>query len=215
MLWLLGFICLSMPVSGQIVNGYEPDGRYAGHWGVDIAVPVGTSVQAPLAGSVVFAGSVAGTMTVTIETEGMKVSLSYLSSISVSGGDHVAVGSTVGASGIDHGVPAVHMSVRVGGEYVDPALFLRCRFGPISDGLRLVPYPVGSENRNSRRHVRSAPPRPSPHGRSRLPSTSVGFGSLRSGRISLAEGGALGLVARGSHGDDGTGCGGGRVLRCR
>jgi septal ring factor EnvC (AmiA/AmiB activator) len=73
---------------------------------------------------------------VTILTiDDVRVSLSYLSSIDTSAGTRVAAGTIVGRSGLAHGESAVHVSVRVGGEYVDPIGHLRCRSGTI----RLLP----------------------------------------------------------------------------
>lgn len=162
-------ICLVAPVDGAVVRGYEPVGQYGGHWGADFGTPVGTEVGAPATGVVTFAGSVAGMLSVTIEpTPGMRVSVSYLQEIRVRRGDTVRVGDVVAASGVDHGIPAVHMSVRIDGRYVDPAGQLGCRNTDISRALRLVtpaqPYPRPRAHRNPWRDLRSDPHRP-PTGR--------------------------------------------------
>jgi len=153
-MWLLvGFACLLAPVPGAVQTPFAPTGAYAGHWGVDLAAEMGTAVRAPVGGTVSFAGSVAGMLTVTIVSGEMKVSVSYLSSVGVSRGDEVQAGEVVGQSGVAHGGDALHLSVRLHGQYVDPAPFLACRFGPISDALRLVPYPDRSANRIAGRNL--------------------------------------------------------------
>lgn len=168
-------VCLSPPVDGPVIAGYAPTGQYSGHWGVDYAAQVGEAVRAPASGRVTFAGSVAGMRTVTIEpVSGLKVSLSYLSSVGVRSGSQVSRGSVVGTAGAPHGTPGVHLSTRINGEYVDPAGQLRCRDTDISRALRLVtpprPYPRTRANWNPRRDFRPNPRRSSPHRRVRLKS---------------------------------------------
>ena len=68
-------VCLVAPVDGPVISEYAPVGSYGGHWGIDYAAAVGTSVRAPASGRVTFAGSVAGMRSVTIEpVPGFKVS---------------------------------------------------------------------------------------------------------------------------------------------
>ena len=75
------------PVTGEIIRGFAPAGRYAGHWGIDYATPFGSPVAAPYSGLVTFAGSVAGRLSVTIEHGGgLRSSLSYLSTVTVTRG---------------------------------------------------------------------------------------------------------------------------------
>ena len=69
---------------------------------------------------------------------GLKTSYSYLSTITAAHGDWVQAGSLVGASGLHHGVAALHFSVRLGGVYQDPTEWLECR-GSIPDALWLAP----------------------------------------------------------------------------
>lgn len=159
-------LCLTAPVPGPVVAGFAPVGDYEGHWGIDFAAEVGDPVAAPVGGTVTFAGSVAGMKTVTIQpVEGVKVSVSYLSSIEVSTGDAVGEGAFVGTAGLAHGEPAVHLSVRIDDVYVDPAPFLDCQPTDITRALRLVtppqPYPRRRGDRDIRRHVRSGSSRSS------------------------------------------------------
>lgn len=153
-MWMaVGLVCLLAPVSGPTVSSFAPVGLYVGHWGVDLGTSAGTVVRAPLSGTVTFAGSVAGMRSVTIQDGDLKVSVSYLSEMEVARGVRVDRGSVVGRSGLAHGSEALHLSVRIGNRYVDPAPFLQCRFRPISEALRLVPYPGGSANRNPGRNL--------------------------------------------------------------
>ncbi len=130
-------LCLTLPPApGVVVAGFEPGERFEGHWGIDIRAEAGTEVVAPARGRVTFAGQVAGMRSVTVLVEErIRISLSYLSSVDVSVGDSVNAGSVIGRSGRAHGEDALHMSVRVGGSYVDPLAYLNCRSGTI----RLIP----------------------------------------------------------------------------
>ena len=193
---VLGLVCLLLPIpGGDVVRPFSPEGDYAGHWGVDVAASRGTPVLAPLTGQVSFAGSVAGMRTVTIDRGPMKVSLSYLDSVGVTTDSVVQAGAAVGTSGLAHGDAAVHMSVRLSGTYVDPAPFLGCRLGSISDALRLVPYPDAGAHRNPRRDVRSTASRPPPHRGGGLPPARSGSGHVHARRGALAESGPEGFGA--------------------
>lgn len=133
MVHLIATVCLLvLPVGGEVVAQYAPGDGYSGHWGIDIAAPVGSAVAAPVTGEVTFAGSVAGMRSVTIRFgSDMRVSVSYLASVVVKKGDQVGVGEVIGWSGLAHGIPAVHLSVRRGASYVNPAPFFSCRDGVI------------------------------------------------------------------------------------
>jgi murein DD-endopeptidase MepM/ murein hydrolase activator NlpD len=133
---------LSAPVIGEIVRDYAPVGRYGGHWGVDFSVAEGTDVHAAEAGTVTFAGEVAGVLSVTVDHGGgLRTSYSYLSEIDVVRGQRVTVGSVVGTSGSDHDLAAVHFSVRIGDVYQDPEDWLACFSSPYP-ALNLVPLPA-------------------------------------------------------------------------
>lgn len=133
MLALVLALCLTLPpIDGPVVAAFEPSSGFAGHWGIDIAAPPGSEIRAPEDGLVTFAGRVAGMNSVTILiTADVRVSLSYLSSIEIPAGTRVGAGTVVGRSGIAHGEPALHVSVRVGDDYVDPIGVLRCLRGTI------------------------------------------------------------------------------------
>ena len=138
-------LVLTPPVSGETVRRFSPAHR-GGHWGVDLASPWAGTVRAPVSGTVTFAGRVAGRMSVTIAPENrLRVSVSYLSQLWVSAGQWIEVGGVLGRSGTDHGLSAVHLSLRIDGRYVDPEPTLAC--GTRTDHpwgrLRLVPHPAG------------------------------------------------------------------------
>ncbi|GBE24291.1 putative peptidase [bacterium BMS3Bbin02] len=121
---------------GDVARTYAPVGRYAGHWGVDLAAPIGTPVRAVLSGTVSFSGTVASVMTVTVDHgRGLRTSYSYLTSRAVRRGDVVAAGVTLGESGVDRSVAALHLSLRLGGQYRDPMRILLC-----GSALSVRPY---------------------------------------------------------------------------
>ena len=191
-LFAIAAICLVPPVDGPIVTPYSPIGQYGGHWGIDFEAHVGEPVHAPASGVVTFAGSVAGMKTITIQpVGGFKVSVSYLSDVGVSQGDYVRRGSPVGAAGVEDGVPGVHMSTRIDGQYVDPRSQLGCRSTDITRALRLVtppqPYPRTRAHRNPRRNVRPDPHRSSARRRSRASSGRSRQDPLHAGRYTLAK----------------------------
>ena len=142
----LSAVCLVAPVNGPVVADYSAVGRYEGHWGVDFGASPGTTVVAPVSGVATFAGSVAGMKTVTIQpVPGVKVSTSYLSDVLVTAGRTVEKGQVIGRSGLAHGRPAVHLSARVNGRYVDPKRFLGCPSTNITRALRLITPPTHSD----------------------------------------------------------------------
>jgi hypothetical protein len=131
------------PVPGPVVRPFvAPIATYAaGHRGVDFAAAAGVPVRAANAGVVVFAGSVAGAWHVVIAHDGgVRTSYSFLASVEVHVGDHVARGTavgTAGGSGDGHGAGVLHFGVRVGDRYVDPMLLFSPR--DLTAMVRLVP----------------------------------------------------------------------------
>ena len=117
---------LMPPVPGEVIRNFAPH-RQPGHWGVDLASPPSGVVRAPVSGTVTFVGLVAGRKSVTIAPHPrVRVSLSYLSKSSVLPGQRIAVGALLGRSGEDRGFAAVHLSMRVDGQYRDPQPALAC-----------------------------------------------------------------------------------------
>ncbi len=129
------------PVDAAIAQGFdEPESDYsAGHRGIDYSVPVGSRVRAAGEGMVTFAGSVAGSLAVTIDHGGgLETTYSRLAEVWVEAGRKVDAGTWIGLSGNAHpGEPGLHLGAKLDGRYVDPADLL----GPIdaSGALRLTP----------------------------------------------------------------------------
>jgi murein DD-endopeptidase MepM/ murein hydrolase activator NlpD len=106
------------PVDGPIVDTWRPPAEQwsAGNRGIDYAPGSGARVRAAADGEVVFAGQVGGDLhVVVLHADGIRTSYSFLQSIAVHRGDHVAQGDQVGTSGDD-----LHFGARVGDTYVDP-----------------------------------------------------------------------------------------------
>lgn len=185
---------LSPPVAGEIVRPFAPEGRYAGHWGVDFAADPGTPVSAGDAGIVTFAGEVAGVLSVTVDHGGgLRTSYSYLGEIAVKRGDRLDRGDPVGSSGTDHDVAAVHFSVRIGDVYQNPGDWLRCLGSP-HRGLSLIPVPTAYASpratRHTRRYLRSTSSRSPVCGRGRISRPGAGRRHVSPGGRTVAEGGA-------------------------
>ena len=106
------------PVVGLVVDFFDPDaGRYgAGNRGIDYLVFPGQAVRSAGAGTVVFAGSVAGENYVTVQhPDGLRSSYSYLAAIEVVRGTHVGPGDLLGAT-----THRFQLGFRSGDVYIDP-----------------------------------------------------------------------------------------------
>ncbi len=189
-------------IDHSLVRSYAPGGLYGGHWGVDYGAVPGTIVTFAAAGTVTFAGSVAGRLSVTVAHGGdLRTSYSYLQGIRVRVGRVVLQGTPLGLSGIAHGVPALHFSVRVGSEYRDPALWLICVPAP-APGLRLLPvfgrsvYPRKRATRHPRRNLRSPSHRAPLRRRGGLPRSQSRHRHVRSRGGAVAKGRSLRLRLR-------------------
>jgi murein DD-endopeptidase MepM/ murein hydrolase activator NlpD len=128
---------LRLPVRGRPVRGFEaPAGPYGpGHRGVDLRAPVGTAVAAPAAGTVGFAGRVAGAAWVSLlVAPGVVVTVGPLLQPAVAAGERMAALAVVGRLAAGHS-GAVHLSLRVDGDYMDPLPWLvdrpRARLAPL------------------------------------------------------------------------------------
>ena len=131
------------PVSGPVLRRFEqPASPYgAGHRGIDIGAPAGTSVRAAEGGTVAFAGRVAGALFVSIDhPDGVRTTYSFLSETHVDPGDAVLRGTVVASTGRGHdgpGAPHLHFGARFAGEYIDPMLLLER--GSLVGLVRLAP----------------------------------------------------------------------------
>lgn len=136
------------PVVGPVIEPFDPpDTPYgSGHRGIDIAAPVGTTVVAPAAGVVAFAGRVGGELFVTLDHGGGLTSTSsWVSAALVVEGDAVSRGSAIALTGTGHpgsSTPHLHFGVRLDGVYLDPMTFLEAP--SVSDLIRLAPLSVAA-----------------------------------------------------------------------
>lgn len=108
------------PVDAPVVDPFRaPAQRWsAGNRGLEYGVRGGEPVQAVGAGTVIFAGSVAGRLAVTVlHPDGRRSSLTGLAVLLVRAGDRVDRSTLLGLA-----APGLHLGVREGERYVDPAL---------------------------------------------------------------------------------------------
>lgn len=120
--------CLLAPVAAPVDAAFEaPECPYcAGHRGVEYATSVGDTVGAASAGTVSFAGSVAGVRWVVVDDlPGRKVSYGHLRTVRVVVGQRVELGDLVGTT-----TERLYLGVRQGAEPVDPT--------PLLQGFRAV-----------------------------------------------------------------------------
>jgi murein DD-endopeptidase MepM/ murein hydrolase activator NlpD len=129
-----GFI---WPSEGRITSRYGQkrflngiDSGY--HWGVDIAVPVGTPVKAPCGGKVIFAEAgvpLAGNTVVIDHGHGLSSTLIHLDKIGVKVGDDVKQGDVVATVGLTGRTNGPHLDwrmnlfeIRIDPELLAPAM---------------------------------------------------------------------------------------------
>jgi murein DD-endopeptidase MepM/ murein hydrolase activator NlpD len=122
-------VALGRPVAARASGGFGPRGdRF--HTGVDFPAPAGTPVAAPAAGTVTYAGPLAGGWGKVVAIavgSGTRVLLAHLSQVSVRVGRRVSRGTfvgRVGATGRATG-PHLHLEIRLRGAAVDPSSALR------------------------------------------------------------------------------------------
>ncbi len=98
------------------------------HAGIDMGAPIGTTVRAADAGTVLIAGSAGGygTLVVVGHGGGLSTAYAHMSAISVSPGQSVGRGEKVGEVGNEGNStgPHLHFEVRRDGEPVDPAAYV-------------------------------------------------------------------------------------------
>jgi len=110
------------PVDRPVRDPFRlPRGQYGpGNRGLEYDTAPGDPVRAIGAGRVAFAGQVAGRLVVSVDhPDGRRSSLVGLTSLTVTAGELVARGTLVGTAG-----PNLHLGLREGKRYVDPARFL-------------------------------------------------------------------------------------------
>lgn len=126
----------------QVLRVFEaPTGPYGpGHRGVDLSGTPGHPVRAAAAGTVVFAGQVAGRGVISVDhADGLRTTYEPVAA-AVTAGQQVAAGAVLGHLLPGHpgctAAACLHWGVRRGGEYLDPLGLLgtgRVRLLPWSD----------------------------------------------------------------------------------
>jgi murein DD-endopeptidase MepM/ murein hydrolase activator NlpD len=138
--------CWRPPVAAPIADPFrQPACRWCpGNRGIEYATETGDSVTSVSAGSVSFAGSIAGVryLVVTV-ANGWRITYGNLANTRFNVGDTVVAGMSVGSA-----AGAFHFGLRDGDQYLDPAPYLgewwfRVRLVP-TDGSRAVPSPPPS-----------------------------------------------------------------------
>ncbi|MGH9246723.1 MAG: peptidoglycan DD-metalloendopeptidase family protein [Acidimicrobiales bacterium] len=127
------------PVAAPIIDPFRPPATPygAGNRGIEYDTVPGASVVAAAAGTVVFAGAVAGALHVTVlDADGVRTSYSYLATIEVTRGQRVEQGQAVGTSG-----ETFHFGARIGDAYIDPAALLGGQTGDIALVPHDTPFP--------------------------------------------------------------------------
>jgi murein DD-endopeptidase MepM/ murein hydrolase activator NlpD len=114
---------LRWPVVAPVGDRFGPRGTRF-HPGIDIEAGLGTPVGAARAGTVTWAGAVAGygNLVVVAHGDGVRTLYAHLSKLDVSVGEQVEAGEEVGLVGAtgDATGPHLHFEVRVRGAAVDP-----------------------------------------------------------------------------------------------
>lgn len=107
------------PVEVAVADPFHlPDGHYgAGNRGIEYATAGGEVARAVGPGTVAFAGSVAGRVVVSVDhPDGLRSALTGMSTLAVRVGERVVAGTPLGRAG-----PGLHLGVRRGRTYLDPA----------------------------------------------------------------------------------------------
>lgn len=114
--------CWSAPVAASIADPFRaPRCRWCpGNRGIEYATTVGDVVRAVATGTVTYSGSIAGTNYLVIQlSDGLRVTYGVLGGVTLAVGS-VVVRDTVVGRAAGH----VHLGVRDGDEYLDPAGFI-------------------------------------------------------------------------------------------
>ena len=120
---------LRWPVSGRIITGFgqRTDGTH--NDGINLSVPLGTSVHAAEAGTVAYAGSELkgyGNLILLRHDNGWVTAYAHNDQLTVKRGDKVQRGQVIATAGRTGSVdqPQVHFELRQGSKPVDPVPFL-------------------------------------------------------------------------------------------
>ena len=126
-------LTLTVPVEGSVTSGFgyrdhPVDGELRFHYGVDIGAQAGEAVRACAPGTVTAVGesTTYGLYVILRHQGGAESIYAHLSKISVTGGQALEAGETLGLVG-DSGnatSPCLHWELIVGGNYVNPEFYL-------------------------------------------------------------------------------------------
>ena len=125
--------CWYPPVAGVVVDPFRaPSCTWcAGNRGIEYRVGPNIGVRAAVSGVVSFAGTVAGTRYVVVQSrDGSRITYGRLRSARLAAGDRVLAGTTIATAAGEF-----FLGLRIGDEYVDPAPYI----GRLVGRPRLVP----------------------------------------------------------------------------
>ncbi len=122
------------PVSGQVIQGFGPDGSGQTNDGVNIAAAAGTPVKAADAGTVIYTGNelaAFGNLILVRHAGGWVTAYGHLANIGVQRGQTVVQGQALGTVGQTGSAttPQLHFEIRQGSKPVDPAPYLNAAKG--------------------------------------------------------------------------------------
>jgi murein DD-endopeptidase MepM/ murein hydrolase activator NlpD len=119
------------PVDGRVVRRFDPPPRpwLPGHRGVDLTAAPGAVIRAAGAGTIVFAGQLAGRGVVSVaHPGGLRTTYEPVLATDHRPGDPVAAGERIGTLAPAHpGCPeaaCLHWGLRRGADYLDPLTLL-------------------------------------------------------------------------------------------
>lgn len=124
-----GIANMRWPARGRVISGFGSNSGGRPNDGIDISVPKGTPVKAAENGVVIYAGDGLkefGETVLVRHSDGYVTVYGHLDSMSVSRGDNVTRGQTLGASGMSGNArqPQLHFEVRKDSRPVDPTRYL-------------------------------------------------------------------------------------------
>jgi murein DD-endopeptidase MepM/ murein hydrolase activator NlpD len=120
---------LRWPVSGRIITGFGQRSDGTHNDGINLSVPLGTSVHAAEGGTVAYAGSELkgyGNLILLRHDNGWVTAYAHNDQLNVKRGDKVQRGQVIATAGRSGSVdqPQVHFELRQGSKPVDPVPFL-------------------------------------------------------------------------------------------
>jgi murein DD-endopeptidase MepM/ murein hydrolase activator NlpD len=129
-------VCLSLPSNVTVVDAFRAPAceRCAGNRGIEYSVAPGSNVVAGLPGIVTFSGVVANTHYVVVQAATnprVRVTYGGLASLHLLRGQEVARGDILGVS-----TTRLHLGVRLGERYVNPAQFAERSGSEVANGAR-------------------------------------------------------------------------------